>query len=57
MKVDVESDDVISLKQYYLNSYDIEIDGLQCGKIGILLPADLFGLIPDENKNVEQGDF
>ncbi len=54
MKVDVDSDDVIARLQFYKSSCDIEIDGVQCGKMGILLPADVFGLAPEESKNVDQ---
>ncbi len=53
MKVDVDSDDVIPRLQFYMSSCDMEIDGTQCGRMGILLPADVFGLAPDDNKDIE----
>ena len=44
MKVDVESDDVIPRQNYYMNRCELEIDGVACGHMHMLLPAELFEL-------------
>lgn len=44
MKVDIDSDEPVPNEIYYQSTMDLTIGGKPCGKLHLLLPADLFQL-------------
>lgn len=54
MKVDIESDDPMADQQYYVSSMELSIDGEACGRVRMVLPAQLFHLLQEKVETEEQ---